>query len=249
MIDEAEGLIKLSSQEEIDMWHDWKKNPNSVEKWRNLYGTFKPVIMTAMQKNLYGSNVPKGVHFAHAVNSFDNALKTYNPKAGTKLSSWIHTNVQEKGKRVNAKYSNIGFIPEARYFKVLTFKNAVDHLTDDLMREPSATELADHLSWSIKQVETMRKELRADLLEDEDIQHQTVVIPDNMRTAVEYAYHELTPQQQIVYEHMFGSHGKAAMTDKKGQIDIMGIARTTGIPEAQVRNIKSRITAKIKSLV
>jgi DNA-directed RNA polymerase sigma subunit (sigma70/sigma32) len=249
MIDEAEGLIKLSSQEEIDMWHDWKKNPDSVEKWRKLYGTFKPVIMTAMQKNLYGSNVPKGVHFAHAVGNFDTAIKTYDPKAGTKLSSWIHTNVQEKGKRINAKYSNIGFIPEARYFKVLTFKNAVEQLTDDLMREPSATEIADHLGWSIKQVETMRRELRADLLEDEDIQHQTVIVPDTTQSAIEYTYHELTPQQQVVYEHMFGSHGKKPMVDKHGQIDILGISRATKIPEAQVRNIKSRITAKIKSLV
>ena len=242
-MDELEGLIKISAQDEIDMWHDYKKHPTDVKKWQALYGSFKPVIMSAVQKNMYGSNIPASVHFAHAVSSFDNALKTYDPKAGAKLSSWIHTNVQEKGKRVNAKYGNIGFIPEARYFKITTFENAVSHLSDKLTREPSATELSDHLGWPIKQVESMRKELRQDLIEDETLRGERAILPDTLKSAVEYAYYEITPQQQIVYEYMFGTHGKAKTDDSKE------ISKKSGIPEPQVRQLKSKILQKVKSLM
>lgn len=241
-------MIKLSSEQEISMWKDWKKDVHDDEKWRGLYQTFKPIIVTAMKKNSYKSNIPQGVHFAHAVQHFDEAIHSFDPSGGSKLSSWIYNTVQEKGKRLNAKYSNIAHIPENRYYKVQTFNNAVDELKTKLNREPSTYEISDHLAWSPKQVETIRKEIRADLRESDELVSQNPIMSDSLRTAIEYVYHELSPQEQLVHEYMFGSHGKPALANQKGLIDYPMIAKKTGIPLQSVQYLKSQILSKVKKM-
>jgi DNA-directed RNA polymerase specialized sigma subunit len=241
-------MIKLSDNQEIDMWKDWKSTGKTTEKWQDLYSSFKPIILTAMKKNSYKSNIPQGVHFAHAVQHFDEAINSFSPTSGTKLSTWIYNTVQEKGKRLNAKYSNIAHIPENRYFKVQTFNNAIDELKTKLNREPSTFEISDHLAWSPKQVETIRKEIRSDLKESDELASQNPIMSDSLKTSIEYIYHDLTPQEQLVHEHMFGSHGHVSMQNKKGLIDYHGIANKTGIPLQTVQYLKSQILSKIKKV-
>ena len=241
-------MIKISEQQEIDMWKDWKNQNKDEAKWQNLYQTFKPVIMTAMKKNSVGSNLPQAVHFAHAVQHFDDAIHSFKPTSGAKLSSWIYSNVQEKGKRLNARYSNIAHIPENRYFKVQTFQNAGEELKTKLNREPTTYELADHLSWSPKQVETIRKELRSDLQESDDLSSQNPINNESIRTTIEYMYHDLTPQEQLVHEHMFGLHGHKAVLNKKDLVDYKEIAKKTGLSEQTVQYLKSQILSKLRKM-
>jgi DNA-directed RNA polymerase specialized sigma subunit len=241
-------MIKLSGQQEIDMWKDWKTQSKDEAKWQGLYQTFKPVIMTAMKKNTIGSNVPHAVHFAHAVQHFDDAIHSYKPTSGTKLSSWIYSNVQEKGKRLNARYSNIAHIPENRYFKVQTFQNANEELKTKLNREPTTFEVADHLSWSPKQVETIRKELRSDLQESDELANQNAIQNESLKASIDYLYHELSPQEQLVHEYMFGSHGKQALLNNKNLVNYKEVAKRTGLTEQTVQYLKSQILNKLRKL-
>lgn len=235
-------MEKTAEEQILSMWHDWHKDQQNKDKWQGLYKALKPNIEKAMKNNLYGSNIPKGVHFAEAVQNFDNAIKTFNPAAGAKLSSWVQTQVGQKGKRVNAQYSNITYIPESRYFKVSTFENAKSELWDKLQREPSTQELADHLAWSPKEVTTIRKELRKQLVGTEEVGGAATFYPSDIQTKINYVANELSQQELLVYEYLFGRHGRPTIVDPKK------ISEITHMPVEQVRNVKARIIRKIKGM-
>lgn len=237
--------LKAKKEEELKMFHAYKKNP-APETFRPLYNSFKPVIYKAALPNMKNSQIPQSAHLALAAQSFYDALKNYDPtKAG--LSTFVSNYVTNKGKRLNYKYMNIGYIPEARITEYQPLQNAIHVLRERLDREPSSIELADELKIPLKKVEMLRKEIRRDLVMDEHVSEALHFAQSDrtMQMARDIQYN-LIPQHQLVLEHTLGLNGRTPVATKKaGTVNIEALKKATGLSENIIRSAQKTISREI----
>lgn len=237
---------KSQRDREHSLLMSFKRAPGQ-ETFAPLYQAFKPLIFTAAKTNMYGGPLPESAHMAYAAQSFLDSVRTWDPNKGS-FRTHAFTTVMHKGKRLNLKYQNIGYIPEARATKWQLFNNTVALLRDSLGREPSSHEVADELRWSIKDVETMRKEVRRDLVLDEGYAESlSFAKSDKTLQAARDIMYSLIPQHQLVLEHALGLNGKVALTKPSGGADLNAISRSTGLTVPKIRSAFKTITRKLKT--
>lgn len=237
--------IKKKREEEEKLLGAFKSKP-SKETFMPLYQSFKPWIYQAARKNMFGSPLPQAAHMAYAAQSFLDAIRTHNPKLAP-FRIHAYTTVFNKGKRLNLKYQNIGYIPEARATKHQLFTNAENMLREQLSREPSAHELADEIGWSVKDVDTMRKEVRKDLVLDEGHAETFSIAKSNKATQIfQDMMYSLIPAHQSVLEHAVGLNGKSAMVKPSGGPDLSAISKATHLSVPKIRSALRTITRKYK---
>jgi hypothetical protein len=230
---------------ELELYHSFKKNP-TPETFHPLYESFKPIINSAVFKNMHKSTIPKAAHLAHAAQSFYEAIRSFDPSKGS-LASHVYGAVENKGKRLNYKYQNIGYIPEARASKFGPIENAIAMLRADLGREPSAIEVADEASLSVKTVETFMKERRGSRLLDEySGRGDTYFQSDKAMQLARDIQYDLIPAHRVVLEHAIGLNGKQIIAKANGQADKDAIAKATGLSLPQVNSAFKTISRKFR---
>lgn len=237
---------KEQQKMEMDLFHAFRKSP-SKDTFHPLYESFKPLIFSAAKTNMYKSPIPRSAHTALAAQSFLDAVKSFDPKKGS-LRTHVYGAVQNKGKRLNYKYQNIGFIPEERATKYGLFRSTVEMLRGMHGRDPSTLEIADEIKWSPKQVETMRREMRGSLILGEEVAERSPFYQsDRGRQILQDIQYSLIPHHQTVLEHAAGLNGRTALTKpgEKGP-DISAISRAARLTPSQVRSALKTITRKVR---
>lgn len=240
--------LKERRSKEIGYLHEFKKSP-SAATFEPLYNSFEPLIMKAAQRNMFGSPLPKAAHKALAAQSFLDATRTWNAAKGSFNTHVVNT-VFNKGKRLNLKYQNVGYIPEGRATKYQSFQTALHLLRDDLGREPSAHELADEMALPVAEIERLQKEVRKSYLADEQIQMKGPAFAQSdkvVRAAHDFMY-QLIPAHQVVLEYALGMNGKPSLTKSTGGPDIKAIMNSSKQTEAQVRSALKTISRKMKDI-
>lgn len=170
---------------------------------------------------------------AEAVNDFD-------PSQGVALATFVTTRVKQRLSRYVGTYQNTARLPEAQIQKIGPIREAVADLTTRLGREPSTEEIADHLGLSLKHVARIRKNLRADLLEETGgLGNLDVYEQDEGFDRAMMVYYQLTNQEKQVFDYLLGAHGQQRLRP-------LEIANRLGISAARVSSIKETIAKKIQ---
>jgi RNA polymerase sigma factor (sigma-70 family) len=225
---------------EAKMWEKWKqdRNPANLEP---LLSSFKPLIRSAVRK-WSGSGIPDPVLTAKAEVFAVKAFGSFDPKKKASLGTHVFNNVQRLS-RVVTTNQNVARIPEHRVAKIGTYQNIRSHLEGELDREPTSAEMADKLSWSLKDVNRMEAALRQDLLASDDVlgdYHKTGWQQDERnRDLVDFIYYELAPREKTVFEYLTGKYGKTKKTASQ-------IAKIMGVSNATVSRIRKNIERKIE---
>lgn len=236
---------KNKRESELALYHAFKKDAGP-STFQPLYRSFKPFIAKAARGNIVGSPLPASAHMAQAAQSFYDALRTFNPSKGS-LHTHVYTTVKEKGKRLNYKYMNIGYIPEARITKYQLFQNTIQMLKDTLGREPSTNEIADELKWSPKMVETLRSEIRKDYVMDEIMSEAHPFAHSDKAMEMFHDLHPtLIPPHQLVLEYAQGMYGRPQLNKPNGGPDLPKISKATGLKIPQIRSALKTISRKAK---
>lgn len=248
LLKEGAGIEDLRQKraKEMQLYAAFKKAP-SKDTFTPLYQSYKPLILKAASKNMFGSPIPQAAHVAFAAQSFLDAVRTFNPSKGS-LSTHVHNTVFHKGKWLNLHYQNIGYIPEARATKYQAFQNAVYLLKEELGREPSAIEIADEMALPLKEVERLRKEIRQDLVLNEALPNVGPAFAQSdkaMQVARDIQY-SLIPRHRTVLEHAVGLNGVTPLLKKSGGPDVQAIARQAKITVPEVRSALKTISRKFK---
>lgn len=230
-------------QLEMDVYAKWRSTQDP-EHFKSLYTSMKPLIYDAAKKSSYGSNLPESAHRAWAAQSFYDALRTYKPGAGASLQTHVYGAVHQKAKRLNMMYQNLGYIPEPRAMQVGVYQNEVSNLRETLGREPTPQEIAARLDWSVKNVERIQKEVHKDLAMEEGTEEMGVFETPETEEVLDQIYYDLTPEEQQVYDHIFGKRGKTRAVKANKKIDFDRIARSTGFSASKARAVANRIKAK-----
>lgn len=167
------------------------------------------------------------------------AIKSWDASKGMSLASYVGTRVRQDLFRYVSSNQNVARIPEHQVRMIGGYNNAVSTLTDKFNREPSTSEIADHMGLSVKHVTALRRSLRKDLLESdfegtmEDYQHD----PDYERAML--AYYQLTEQEKAVFDFMVGAHGQPRL--KAGEI-----AKKLRIAPSRVSALKEQVGRKLQ---
>lgn len=224
----------------LEVWSRWKQNPNE-EDFQKLYNAHKNTIERgiSMFAGSYGNPLPPAAIKGEAIVAFDNALKTYKPESGASLDTWITSQLRTL-QRFTRDNKDIAHIPENRLIHIGALRNREQFLTDQLGRPPSVSELADDLKWPIKRVKMLKKEMKRDLVGNQSLDFMSnEKISDKMEELLQGLYYDLPPVQQKIMEYTFGWFGEKKM-------DIKGMSRSLGIPEAKLRYEKDKIAKRIE---
>lgn len=238
--------LKLKRTKETELLQAFKRSP-SKNTFMPLYQSFKPLILKAAQKNMFGSPIPQAAHTMYAAQSFLDATRTHDPSKGGFATHMFNT-VFEKGKRLNLKYQNIGYIPESRATKYQSFQTAQYLLREQLGREPSTVELADEMAMPPTEVERLRKEIRQDLVLNENLPNVGPAFAQSdkaMQVARDIQY-SLIPKHRVVLEHAVGLNGIQPLLKPTGGPDVQKISKAARITVPEVRSALKTISRKFK---
>jgi len=232
-------------KDEMALYHDWNTN-QSTSAFQNLYTSMKPLLYRAARKASFGSNIPESAHQIWAAQNFLDALRTYKPTAGTALQSHVYNAVHQKAKRLNYLYQNLGHIPEPRIMQVGLYQNIFENMKASMGREPSQAELADKLGWGLKDVSKIQKEITKDLAMDMGTEEHGVFESSIDEEILDYVYYELAGEEQLMYDYVFGKHGKPKMVKPNGKIDFEKIAQRAGFSASKARALWTKVRLKVQ---
>ena len=248
------ALCKIANQEdlkakrakELELLKAFKKDPGQ-HTFMPLYTSFKPLVLKAASKNMFGSPIPQAAHMAYAAQSFLDAIRTHDASKGS-FQNHMYNTVFEKGKRLNLKYQNIGYIPESRATKYQAFQSASYLLKEQLGREPSTLELADELAMPPVDIERLRKEMKQDLILREDIPNigPSFAQSDKTRQIAMDLQYSLIPKHRVVLEHALGLNGIKPLLKKSGGPDVQAISRATKLSVPEVRSGLKTISRQMR---
>lgn len=230
---------------EHKLFMEWRSK-QSVPAFQELYTSMKPLLYEAAKKASYGSNIPESAHQIWAAQNFHEALRTYKPDVGTTLQTHVYNAVHQKAKRLNYLYQNMGHIPEPRAMQVGLYNNIYENMKSTLGREPSTAELADELKWGISDVTKIQTEIKKDLAIDVGTEEFWVYESSLDEEILDHVYYELALEEQLVYDCVFGKHGKARMIKPNNKIDFDRIAKQAGFSASKARMLWTKVRLKVQ---
>lgn len=229
---------------ELSMWQTWKNSGYKEEHLSPLMSSLDPAIRYHVNK-WKAANVPEDLIRIRAKQITVDALKRYEPKQGyqgrvASPGSWVQNQLQQL-QRFVVENQNAGRVQESRAGKhKKAFDEAYSLLRNQLGRDPSIKELAEHMTLSLgrpvtqKQARLFVREQRRDrTVSDENFTYT----PTDTRVLIKLLPEELTPLENQVFERMFGLNGCRKM--RPGEI-----ARDLRIDNSRVSRLKNKITSK-----
>ena len=240
---EQAQLPKVDPKEINDLIRNWKTKRDEDSMRRLIDHHMKIIYFNA---NKYKTNsIPYNLVVLKGKALLVKAADTYDPNKGAKFNTHL-TNYLRKLTRFVNDSANIAKIPEQRSRKITAFKHAKATLEVKLNREPTEIELSDHLSWPIKEIHRMVKELEAgaEILNfGEGTSWSDLGISSSkIHSIVNLVYHDSNPEEQFILEHTTDIAGKK-------QLSTQEIAKKLKLPESKVKymlsNIKKRIVENL----
>ena len=184
--------------------------------------------------------VPNSVLQAQAVKMLRLSADRFKPGGGAAFRTFLDHNVRLT--RFANATKGAARVPEHRALLIRRFSAAREALRADKDREPTATELAEDLGWSVRDVGEMetalsRRELATSGMEFD----QLAGVEDRFAETAEFLYFALGPEEQLVWDYSLGRHGKPATAS------VAEIARKTGLTVDRVYAIKREIARRLAS--
>jgi DNA-directed RNA polymerase specialized sigma subunit len=228
-------MVETRTEKEKDLWKKYRAGDKKALE--ELMHSLAPLIERSVSQ-WSGSSIPSYILRARATNLVKEALDDWNPSL-SQMNTHIINRLQ-KLSRLVYEHQNVARIPESRAAKIGAFQAGVGDLTDTLKREPSTAEIADHLSWDVKEVARLQKEMRKEIPSSMLI-GETIPFGEDTKEKhlLDYYYAGLNPINQTIFENITGYGNKQVLTDRQ-------IANRVKIPVAEVQAKKQEFIGQLK---
>jgi DNA-directed RNA polymerase specialized sigma subunit len=163
---EKQAAKDQRKQKELDLWSTWKNNGQKPEHLEPLLKLYDPVMNLKSRQNK-APNIPASAFKIALQEQLIKALKSYDP-AKAALNTHVENHLR-KVSRYNIRMQNFAYIPEDAVSKISPILKAQDTLEEELGREPTHQEIADHITESTgkritaQRVATVIKSQRKDI--------------------------------------------------------------------------------------
>lgn len=141
---EEKTATQKRNEKELELWQRWKESGKKPEHLTPLLNAFQP-LLDYRKKNNKAPRTPDAAFTAEGHKLIINALNTYNPDRGAALRTHVE-NGFKKLHRYNASMQNFAYMPETRAGKVGDLDRAHEFLKEELGRDPTPQELAEHMN-------------------------------------------------------------------------------------------------------
>lgn len=194
---------------DLELWQTWKRTQSPVDLQR-LLDQMAPII--AREVNRWANSMSRSLLEAEGKRLAVEAFKTYDPKAGTALSTYVASRLPKLSRMTYANM-NAARMSETQAMLFHTYNTGLNTLRDEHGREPTHDELADHLGWSPKKLRDFKRQAhRKEFVESEE--HPDNENSDDM-ALVHFFYHDLNPLQKKLFEYTTGYGGGQKKTGKQ----------------------------------
>jgi DNA-directed RNA polymerase specialized sigma subunit len=236
--------LTAKKQNEIELWKTWKQSNHDPKHLDPLLKSLQPFINS--YSNKYKGRVeipPAAIDAEHKALAYQ-ALKTFDPKKGVNLTTWVGTNLQKAWRFVN-KTQNFARIAEPVSRHIGTYKAVKADLTNRLGHEPDDITLHEELQKidpriHMGVIKRLNKEIRKGLIATDALETTSDVTKDDRhKEVVHLIYHQLSPQERLVHEYTFGLNGKPELTTG-------AIAKKLKWDASKVSKLKTSIANKMK---
>lgn len=221
---------------ELELWKAWKANPNN-DTLKPLLTSLNPLMENQVSK-LQG-NLPRSALKAQMMKLTIESLPKYDPNVA-QLNTFITNNAGMKLHRYVYNYQNMASIPEPRTILIGKFNRVKDNLENELGRPPTYDEIGKEMKMSVKQLKLLDKELRQDLIQDE--QYTNIFGDDHsdLDENLVLLHAELFGTDKEVMEYLYGMEGKPELSNNE-------IAQKLNISPSMVVQIKNKIAKRLES--
>ena len=237
---EKEASKKAS--DDLELWHAWNRGGQTPELMQPLIKKYEPLFKRKTQEWKAPAVAP-AAFTAELKRHFIDAAKTFDPERGVAFNTHMQYRIQ-KAKRFNAKYQNVGYIPEGQAEHIGDIQSAQNTLNEQFGRAPTAAELAEHLDLPEHKVTTVLKALRNDIpsskFESDPFEFGTSRENDVIRQMQRRPDEYFTPEEAKVFQHVFGVNNHKKITDTTT------LASTLGVSMPKVSRLKTSIAEKVK---
>lgn len=180
-----------------------------------LIRRFVPIVQ--QRSRMYeGVAVPQPAIYGEGLRLIQYAASTFKPMKGAKFSTHLENHLRRMSRYVNT-HKNIARIPAAKQMRMGLFRSRNSSLRLRYGREPTPDELSADLGWSTRDVVDMMGLERRELSSSELQGEWETTYGDRMRETASFVRFELKPDQQVVFDYLFGKNGRI-QTDNVQQL-------------------------------
>ena len=190
----------------------WRLDP-TPDASATALTTFKPIIDSSIHRYV-GKDSP--LVRSRAKSLVLQGLSSYDPYQGP-VRPYLMSSLQGL-KRYAAQQQQMLAAPERVVLDSQRLHHATEQLRDELDREPSDLELADHSGLSVKRIGHVRRyqpgategqiENRQMMSEEDDSGDPAVARPGSPDYALGLLYYDLSPLDQLIVDHTLGRNGR-----------------------------------------
>lgn len=234
-------------EDELELWKRWKKT-QKPEHLEPLLKAYEPLLQQKMRSYRAPFAGPESAFKGELQQHFIEALKTYDPSKGAAIGTHVNWRIQ-KAMRYNNKHQNLAYIPAGQTSLIAPIKRAIEELTEEYGREPSASEIATHLQSSgeeelqritAKRVETVIKAQRKNV-PSSSLEGMEEHFPNFEESQIAVAAQILPsifpnkPEFHTLFNHTFGTNEHPQITSTSA------LAKKMGKTDQQISHMKTQM--------
>lgn len=226
---------------ETALVEQWKAAPEheKPKHLQPLLQAYEPTFNRKVNEWSRGARAIQPAAFkAELQKHFINALQTYDPTKAA-LSTHVEMRLQ-KAKRFVGTHQNLAYIPEGQARFIGPIQKARDELTEQFGREPTHTEIADHLGMQPHKVERLAKSLKKDIPASMLVNDPSAQTSSREREVLDLLQFNLSPEEKKVFDYLFGRNGMPKV------LSTNDLAKKLNKSAPQVSRLKTSILNKYK---
>jgi len=227
-------------EQDLALWKTWKVSPTDANT-SALLKQVNPLIQR--EANKWAGTLSRPLLETEGKRLAVQAFKTYDPNRGAALGTHV-VNQLQKMSRLSYANQNVARLPENKMLQFHSYHVGHEQLLDNFGRPPTVDEMADHLGWTLPQINKFNKQIgHQELIESVGVEnvHQNLAQAEVSDHMVDFIHHDLPPVQKSMFEHLTGYQGVEQLNNKQ-------IQKKLGLTQGQYSYQKRKLIDTVGAL-